>query len=260
MKNLLLALLLCAFSGTLFSISAEDKAIIHLKTGEFIPGVIISRNDTNVQIKSDDDGKTYSFDMTEVNYISHKNGSKKDYSQNNFRGFIDIGYALGVGSPRNNAFEIDTSFGYQFSHYFYLGGGLGIHFLSGVFDSYPLREDTYEPVRNDPNWRYPFIPIYVNVRSNLYDESRITPFVDARVGATFINHTGLYCAPAIGVHFPTTSSFALNVSLAYELHATYYKFWCRGNTPGAIPDSNGGTYVKNNKGFSSFALKFGVEF
>lgn len=260
MKNFLLAIVFCALSGLFFPLSAQSKATIHLKTGEFIPGIIQSRNDASVQIKSADDGKNYSFDMTEVDYISQEDEPRKNYQESKFRGFIDMGYALGIGAPRNNAFEIETSFGYQFSHFLYVGAGLAVHFPHSILDSYPFRGDFYETKRNDPNWRNPFMPLYVNLRSNLYEEDRITPFADLKVGGTFINHTGFYLSPAVGVHFPTRSTFAFNVTLGYQLQTASYKQWCLGSVPGAIIDGSGGTYLNSKKGFSAITLKAGVEF
>ena len=40
-----------------------------------------------------------------------------------YRGFADLGYTIGLGDYKMGRFEINTSHGYQFSPYFFLGAG-----------------------------------------------------------------------------------------------------------------------------------------
>ena len=46
-----------------------------------------------------------------------------------YRGFADLGYTIGLGDYEMGRVEINTSHGYQFSPYVYLGAGLGFHFM-----------------------------------------------------------------------------------------------------------------------------------
>lgn len=263
MKQLILTL--CLLVVATFSCrSAEAQKAqdqLHLKTGELVTGNIVTRTDNSVTIVDPNDGIQYQYSTDEIAYISHEKVAKK-YNSSRFRGMIDFGYGLGIGSPRNNVFMIETSFGYQFNHYLYLGGGLALNFHKAVLDSYPLREDMGTDVteHSDPNWKFPFVPLYVNLRSQLYESNRITPFVDLKVGASVINYIGFYFSPSIGVHFPTTSFLSLNIMLGYTMQQAEYKHWVRGETPGAIPDNSGSAYLKQNKMLSSLNLRIGIEF
>ncbi len=41
----------------------------------------------------------------------------------------DLGYTIGVGDYDFGRFEISTTHGYQVNPYFFLGGGVGFHFM-----------------------------------------------------------------------------------------------------------------------------------
>ena len=234
------------------------KSTIHLRNGQKVEGVITSRNDQKVEI-STLDGMDYVFDMSDVDHIDHAS-IKKNYDTSKFRGFIDLGYSLGVGSPRNDFWLIETSFGYAITPRAYLGAGIGLHSFKPVLKSYPKRTDKAQPEDNDPNWRYPFIPIYAEGRYSFLNESKNTPWASLKVGATFINHKGFYTSPSIGYHFKSNQYFSFNVGVGYALHTAHYKLWCTGDTPGAIPDKSGSSYLDKNTMFHNFFLKAGVEF
>lgn len=246
---------------TLCTWAEQTKSTVHLKSGEFVTGVITSRNSDKVAIISDADGQTYDFDMSEVDYISHEM-KKKNYDTSKFRGFIDLGYSLGMGKPCNDYWLIETSFGYQFTPNYYLGAGLGVHNFSARMSSYPLHHNQVNNpgLHNDPDWKYPFIPIYLEGRYNYRSETYNTPFASLKVGTTFINHKGFFASPTIGWHFASRQFFSFNIGLAYELQTAKYKLWCSGDTPGAIPDDSGKTYLNKQGTFHNVALKVGVEF
>lgn len=54
----------------------------------------------------------------------------QNVSRNCYRGFIDAGYSIGVGDYEFGRFEVNTSHGYQFNSYLFLGAGAGLHFMS----------------------------------------------------------------------------------------------------------------------------------
>lgn len=266
MRKIVIALTVALMSLNAQAADGETntrKSTIHLKSGEWVTGVITSRDNLTVEIMPDGSEARTVYNMEDVNYIEHER-RKKNYDTAKFRGFIDAGYSLGVGSPRNNYWLIETSFGYAFTPKTYLGLGLGVHSFNAVLSSYPLfwNQKAEENVgkHNDPNWQYPFIPIYVNGRYNLKSESGNTPFVDLKVGATFINHKGFFASPTIGYHFASNEFFSFNVGLGYALQTAKYKLWCSGDTPDAIPDGSGTSYLYPTTTFHNFVLKVGVEF
>ena len=76
-----------------------------------------------------------------------------------YRGFIDAGYSIGVGDYEFGRFEVNTSHGYQFNPYFFLGAGAGLHFMS----SYETKDmDIPLDVRDSQV----DIPVFANIRCN----------------------------------------------------------------------------------------------
>ena len=50
-----------------------------------------------------------------------------------YRGFVDAGYDVGIGDYDFGRFVINTTHGYQFNPYIFLGAGTGLHFMSKIF-------------------------------------------------------------------------------------------------------------------------------
>ena len=167
---------------------------------------------------------------------------------------VDFVYVCGDASVDH------PSFGCAITPRAYVGAGIGIHSFNAIVDSYPQRTDKAQPEPNDPNWRYPFIPIYAEGRYSFNNESHNTPWASLKVGATFINHKGFYTSPSLGYHFKSNQFFSFNVGVGYALHTAHYKLWCTGDTPGAIPDNSGSSYLDKNAMFHNFFIKAGVEF
>ena len=247
-----------AMTTRLMADDIVPKATIHLRNGKTLEGVIMSRTEQQV-VLSTLDGIDYTIAMSDIDRIEHQ-ARKKNYDTARFRGFIDVGYSLGVGEPRNDFWLIETSFGYAITPRAYIGAGIGLHSFKPILKSYPQRTDKAQPEPNDPNWRYPFIPIYAEGRYSFNNESHNTPWVSLKVGATFINHKGFYTSPSLGYHFKSNQFFSFNVGVGYALHTAHYKLWCTGDTPGAIPDNSGSSYLDKNAMFHNFFIKAGVEF
>ena len=261
-KKFFIALIMALVAICGYAEKKVSKVEIHLRNGQVVKGAITERDERVVTIISDHDGGTYHYTTDEINYISHLT-KRKNYDTSKFRGFIDLGYSLGLGEPRNDYWLVETSFGYAFTPKTYLGAGVGVHNFNAVENSYPLfwnQTQGYEGKRNDPAWRYPFIPFYVEGRYSVMNESKHTPFVSMKVGATFINHNGFFASPTIGYHFASNEFFSFNVGLAYQLQTANYKLWCQGDTPGAIKDDTGKTYLSKGQVFHNVCLKVGVEF
>ena len=257
MRKILLFIIAVAMTLTATADDGQRRSTIHLKSGEVVTGVITSRNDMQVNINVDN--VDYSYSMDDVAYISHE-AKKKNYDKARFRGFIDLGYALGFGEPRNNYWLVETSFGYMLTQQFYLGGGIALHNFNPDVDSYPMRLDKATPEHNDPDWRSPFIPLYVEGRYNLRSENQHTPWASLKLGANVINHTGFFASPSVGWHFATNQYFTINVGIGYALHTAHYRLHCLGDTPGAVSDGVGGAYLNKGASFHNVFVKIGAEF
>lgn len=262
MKKLIL--LLVAAVMAMSSMAGNDdaaprKSTVHLKSGEFMTGVITSRDNLKVEITSDN-GVAYVYDMADVDYISHEH-KKKNYDTSKFRGFVDMGYSMGLGEPRCDYWLVETSFGYQFNPNLYLGAGVGLHKFNAKINTFPMRNDYAEPRPNDPDLdKFPFVPIYADVRYNLHSESHNTPWAGIKLGGSVFNHGGVFASPSVGFHFASNQFFSFNVGVGYALHTAHYKLWCTGETPGAIPDKAGHSYLDKTGVFHNVFVKAGVEF
>lgn len=257
-KHLLLLLLSLMLSLTVSAGDANQRrSTIHLKSGEVVTGVITSRDERTVDIMVD--GVKYVYTDDEIAYISHET-KKKNYDTAKFRGFIDLGYSLGLGEPRNDYWLVETSFGYQLTPHWYVGGGVALHNFHAKVDTYPLRLDKATAEHNDPNWQSPFVPLYAEGRFNLRSENGHTPWASLKLGANVINHTGFFASPSVGIHLATSEFFSFNIGVGYALHTTHYRLHCLGDAPGAVSDGVGGAYLNKGAAFHNVFIKAGVEF
>lgn len=114
LKKLFFALIVAAVALSANAEKKPAKVQIHLRNGQVVTGVITERDERVVTIANDADHATYHYTMDEINYIDHLT-KKKNYDTSKFRGFIDLGYSMGVGAPRNDYWLVETSFGYAFT-------------------------------------------------------------------------------------------------------------------------------------------------
>ena len=260
MKKILLLLIVAVMAMTAMAgDNASRKSTIHLKSGEYVTGVITARDETKVDIETED-GMKYVYTTSEIDYITHEM-KRKNYDTSKFRGFVEMGYSMGLGEPRCDYWLIETSFGYQCTTNLYLGAGIGVHKFDAKINTFPLRNDYAEPMPNDPDLnRMPFIPLYADARYNLRSENFNTPWASLKAGYSIFNHGGVFLSPSVGYHFASNQFFSFNVGLGYALHTAKYKLWCTGDTPGAIPDKGGHSYLDKTGVFHNVFVKVGVEF
>ena len=124
-----------------------------------------------------------------------------------YRGFADVGYTIGLGYYEIGRVEINTSHGYQFNPYIYLGAGLGFHFMPeyktpGMSIALDERDSSVE------------IPFFANFRAN-FTKTKVSPFVDAKVGSYITNGSGLYTSISAGCRIATNKKQGVNISLGY---------------------------------------------
>ncbi len=128
-----------------------------------------------------------------------------------YKGFIDIGYGIGVGDLGEDRFEVLTSHGYQFNPYLYIGIGFGI--------SYYHKAELWN------------LPVFGNIRGTLpVRNSRVTPFVDLKIGYSAIDVEGFYCSPSVGLRIATGARTGLNIGIGYEMQKTEFYMWTFGSS------------------------------
>lgn len=128
-------------------------------------------------------------------------------SEGCYRGFVDGGYTIGVGDYEFGRFEINTSHGYQINPFFFVGGGLGLHFM-------PEYKTKGMDIPHDQRESKVDIPIFANLRAN-FSKGKIVPFVDGEAGTYVTNNGGLYLNLSAGCRFAVNEKQAVNVSVGY---------------------------------------------
>ena len=125
-----------------------------------------------------------------------------------YHGFVDLGYTLGIGDYKFGRFEINTTHGYQFNPHFFVGGGLGFHFMSEYNTPNMNIALDYRKKQFD-------IPIYGNVRWTIIN-NKVTPFIDGKIGHYVTNRGGLYASISFGCRVSIYNTQGINFSIGYS--------------------------------------------
>lgn len=126
-----------------------------------------------------------------------------DGIQLGYRGFTDLSYTFGV----HHSFDrvgIITSHGYQFAPQLFAGAGVGFNY--------------------DYNNSNCGLPVFAHFRCDIL-ENEITPYVDLRVGYSFLDIKGFYLNPSVGCRFELNDNLGLNVGIGYSLQMMSYSSW-----------------------------------
>lgn len=128
--------------------------------------------------------------------------------QTGYHGFADFTYTIGVGDYTFDRFELSSTHGYQFNPYFFLGGGIGFHFM----------QEYETPGMDIPLDSRDFmidIPLYAETRITFID-SGISPFISGRGGYYLTHGGGLYLNASVGCRFAIGADHAINVFIGYS--------------------------------------------
>ncbi len=141
-----------------------------------------------------------------------------------YRGFAEVGYGIGVGDYDFGRFSIETSHGYQFNHYIFLGAGLGFQFSS----KYETKGKEYALDKRDSKVD---IPIFANLHFNFL-KKKFSPFVDLKGGAYVNNGGGAYVNASAGLRIATTARQAVNISVGYAFQQLEFETFGHFTNPG----------------------------
>ena len=184
------------------SVNAQSlQEVVYLKNGSVIKGVVIEQvPGVSLKIRTND-GSIFAYSMSEVEKISKEESATTRITSNSsgtassldfgYRGFVDLGFTVGLGYDYGGRVAFFTSHGVQILPQLYVGGGVGVNYfydLDGVS-----------------------IPLFVDVRTDL-KKAKISPFVDLKLGYSVADIKGFYLSPTIGCRF---NRFSLGLS--YEM-------------------------------------------
>lgn len=175
--------------------------------------------------------------------LNAQNISKKCY-----RGYVDAGYSIGVGDYSFGRFEVNTSHGYQFSPHFFLGAGLGVHFMSSY-------ETDKSPIPLDVRNNQVEIPVFANIRCN-FMKAKASPFIDLKCGAFLTEKGNGYIDASIGCRFSLNQKQAINLSLGYVFEMLYF------DTFNHFTNASRLDYVRSSRinNTEAVSIKLGFEF
>lgn len=134
-----------------------------------------------------------------------------------YHGFIEAGYSVNPSAPTIsvNWSEINTIHGYQVNPNFFVGAGVGFHFLEDTktaeIDGYPhwKRESSTE------------IPLFANFKWTIL-KKKVSPFIDLRLGHYLTNSSGIYESAGIGCRFALKHNQAIYALASYSV--TKFRF------------------------------------
>lgn len=120
--------------------------------------------------------------------------------QQGYRGFADFSYTLGVGDwgKNHDRVGIMTSHGYQIAPQFFAGAGVGFNYYFNGHDELCS------------------LPVFAHFRSDVL-ENEITPYVELKVGYSFLDLKGFYINPIVGCRFELNDNLGLNVGVGYTM-------------------------------------------
>lgn len=230
-KRLGLLIWLCCIAAAVQAQNYQD--VVYLKNGGIIRGVIVEQQ-PNVLLKvKTGDGNLFVFQMAEVekmtkeeivgrryrNSDAFQNDSPRPYKKKTYTddmrgycGFVEVGTivnfrASGVDIAKGG-FSVNTSHGYRFNPYLFLGGGLALDYHSA-------------------GGRL-FIPVFVDFRTDFLDRN-ISPVFDVKVGyalglkASETVNPGVYFNPSFGVRFMFDQRVSLAVTVGYNMQQQVYE-------------------------------------
>ena len=117
----------------------------------------------------------------------------RDYRTSGYMGFVEEST---ITDFDNFYGGINTTHGYQFNQHMFAGAGAGI-------------------IMSYDNTSTVGVPIYADFRYTML-KSKVTPFLEGKIGYAAADIGGFYASPAIGVDIAFTEKFGLYVGLAYE--------------------------------------------
>ncbi|MBR6310704.1 MAG: hypothetical protein IKR52_05845 [Paludibacteraceae bacterium] len=147
---------------------------------------------------------------------SKKNIDKNDETiPTGYRGFFNIGGTFGTGDYKFNRLELSSSHGYEWPNLF-IGVGLG-------YTLWFIKEDILYSNGNGQFHKYTYefnsnsLTVFSHIRSEILKKST-TPFIEARIGYTFIDVDGMFFRPAFGCRFGSTNNnIGGGISIGYTI-------------------------------------------
>lgn len=160
----------------------------------------------------------------------------------NYKGYVEAGYSHTIGKYNGDFIELNTTQGYQYNNWFFMGAGLGIDLLlSHPGSNWNNGMQNQPPNFNGSTQTAPMLPLYADFRFLIGGAatSNISFFLDLKVGCSFLltnkiiaigdgyltNRQYFFLNPAIGLRLPFNKKNpkqAIDVGVRYKLLTSEY--------------------------------------
>ncbi len=211
MKQIVLLLLFNTL--VLFAYSQRNyQDVVYLKNGGIPKGVIIEQT-PKISLKIETIEKNvFAYQISEIEKIAKElkqnNKVKKGLSKG-YKGIIEVGYQLGIGSTITDNVKINLINGYQYNPYFSLGIGIGFRvYLNKSTESFTIENNLLT------------FPIFADIKFNLLDK-KASPFISLSPGYSFnLNDNFLKSGFIFGINsgftIITNSENSINIGVGLE--------------------------------------------
>lgn len=229
MRKIYFVWLMCC---CLFGANAQQmlEEVVYAKNGSVVRGIITEMK-PNESLKIETaEGSVIVFAMKDVEKITkepvfgrrgpapHQSFAPAEWTpeRRGYLGFVETGIAIGIGDYNLNRWEVNTSHGYQFNPYLFVGGGVGVHYYFDASDA--------------------LIPVFADFRANVLP-GKIAPYADFKIGYSLgvsdgLYGAGLFLAPSVGVRFGLgDNTHAIRAGLGFSLqqfsltYSDYYYYY-----------------------------------
>ncbi len=177
-----------------------------------------------------------------------------------YKGFIEAGYDRTLGKYNADFFEFNTSQGYSYASWFYMGVGLGVDVISAHHDNQwgtGWESNSGFNTNHSSTKTAVMMPLFTDFRATLGSPTSTSFFIDLKLGCSFLlskkyieigngyltNQQYFYLRPSIGLRIPTNKNNprqAFDIGINYKLlTSNYWSSWTRSITLNSLGVSVG---------------------
>lgn len=162
-----------------------------------------------------------------------------------YQGFVEAGYSRGLKPYPADFIELNTTQGYRYKSWFFMGAGLGVDMLrahkNNTWGS-GWQPNPGPPGKNGITSNAVMLPVFTDFRFIIGDApqgNHASFFIDLKVGCSFLlsdkyvavgnglltNSSYFFLRPSLGVRIPVSQTHpkrAVNVGLSYKLLTSNY--------------------------------------
>jgi hypothetical protein len=140
-----------------------------------------------------------------------------------------MGYLTGIGEYKNDIISLSMINGFRFSDAFFAGIGVGIGYSNEIIRVEQTRLFFIDIITVSRGSAI-LIPIYANIKANLTNNTKTTPFLSLNVGYTIdalvsiSNAPGFMLQPSFGFDHRMSDKSSIYFSVGFNLQRFNYTF------------------------------------